>query len=170
MKSFSAAIVVGVLLSGSALAQTCANPIPVFSNNNGGAFAAPGSTTCGAANPFPEFPGGIASPQPDIVYTFTANAAAATTPGSFTVTTTAGGLIPGIIVLDACTDTANIVGSGVGQTAGSSATATLSGLIAGNPYFAVVTSKPGSPDANCGAFGGTINGNLPVSLQGFSVE
>lgn len=159
-------LVAGILLSPMAFAQDCSSAVEVFSNNTNGTFAAPGATTCGAANPFVEFPGGIGSPQPDVLYKFTANDANAV----ITLDTTGSPLIPGILVLDACSDSsANIVASKTGN-AGQAIQMNVSGLTNGHEYFMVVTSKPGSPDDNCGAFGGSISGTLPVSLQEFSID
>lgn len=43
-------------------AQTCSSPIPVKLFVSG--------DTCAAENPFPVYPGGIPSPQNDVVYSF----------------------------------------------------------------------------------------------------
>lgn len=158
--------VAALVLSSSAFAQTCASPIRISSNNSTGTYAAQGATTCGAANTFDPFPGGIASPQPDIVYDFIAQDANAT----ITLDATGSPLIAGIAILDGCTDTANIYGNATANAAGQSINVQASGLTNGTRYYVVVTSAPGSPDANCGAFSGSITGTLPVTLKNFSVE
>ena len=162
----STIVAVAMLASTSALAQTCASPIAIQSDNANGAYAPAGATTCGAENTFPVFPGGISSPQPDIVYDFTAQGANAT----ITLDATGSPLIGGLAILDACNDTANIYGNASATAAGQSIQVSASGLTDGGHYYLVVTSAPGSADDNCGAFAGSITGTLPVSLQSFSVE
>jgi len=162
----SAIVAAAMLVSTSAFAQTCATPIHIQSNNANGLYAAPGATTCGADNTFPVFPGGISSPQPDIVYDFTAQGADAT----ITLDASGSPLIGGLAILDACNDTANIYGNASATAAGQSISVSASGLTDGSHYYLVVTSAPGSADDNCGAFAGNITGTLPVNLQKFDVE
>lgn len=167
----SAIVATAMLISTSAFAQTCASPIPIRSDNNNGLYpsgdaSVPAADTCTATNTFPLFPGSIGSPQNDIVYDFTAQDANAT----ITINASGSPLIPGAVIIDACDDTGNIYGNASANAAGESISVTASGLANGSHYYLVVTSAPGSPDANCGTFTGTINGTLPVSLQNFNVE
>lgn len=165
IKTISLALA-GLLFMPAAFAQDCSGAIEVFSDNAGDHYAPPGSTTCGHKPTFIELPGGIAIPQPDVLYKFTAQDANAT----ITLNTTGSTLIPGIVVLDACSDTsASIVARKTGN-AGDILSMPVSGLQNGRTYYMLVTSKPGSPDDNCGPFSGTIDGTLPVSVQSFSVE
>ena len=154
-----------MLAAGSVFAQTCASPIEVTSNNSNGAFAAPGATTCGAGNNIDPFPGGAASPQQEIVYSFVANNADAT----ISIDSSGGALQPGLVVMNACNETAEIVAVADSAAPGP-IQAQVSGLTNGATYYVVVTSRIGAPDDNCGPFTGTIAGELPVSLQNFSVE
>ena len=119
----------------------------------------------GAENALPTFPGDIASPQPDIVHSFVAEGANAT----ITLNTAGSPLIPGLLILDACSDTANIMQSDSGA-AGDELSVAATGLTDGETYYVVVTTAPGAAADNCGAFTGTITGQLPVELQNFSVE
>jgi hypothetical protein len=167
----SAIVAAAMLMSTSAFAQTCASPIHIQSDNTNGLY--PSGTngvttvdTCTATNTFPLFPGSIGSPQNDIVYDFTAQGANAT----ITVDATGSPLIAGALILDGCDDTANVYGNASAAAAGQSIAVSATGLTDGAHYYFVVTSAPGSPDANCGAYTGTITGTLPVSLQKFSVE
>lgn len=165
IKTISLALA-GLLFMPAAFAQDCSGAVEVFSDNAGGHYAPAGATTCGAPNVFAEFPGGIASPQGDVLYKFTAQDANA----QITLSTAGSALIPGILVLDACSETsANIVARKTGN-AGDTLTMPVAGLTNGHTYYMVVTSKPGSPDDNCGPFGGAISGSLPVTVQSFSVE
>lgn len=160
-----AVIAASLLASSVALAQTCAAPIAIQSDNNNGAYAPGGATTCGAANAIGVLPGGIASPQPDIIHSFVAQGANAT----ITLNTAGGALEPGLVIMDGCDDTANLLAVADGA-AGSEVNVSATGLTDGQTYFLVVTGRPGSPDDNCGPYTGTITGTLPVTVQTFDVE
>ena len=120
-----------------------------------------------APNAFPAFPGGIASPQNDIVYSFVADSANAT----ITVNNNGSALLPGIVLMNPCDPVGgNIVDAG--SNAGGVATLNASGLTDGTTYYVVVTTDPGAgaDAANCGTFDYTVVGQLPVELQSFSVD
>lgn len=158
-----------ILGSGAAFAQTCASPIEIQSNNNNGAYAAAGATTCGGPNDFPTFPGGIPSDGPDIVHRFVAQDADATI-----TLQAAADYVPAIVVLDACTQTANFIGDPAvvdPPTPGQALSLQVSGLTNGNTYYVIVTHHPDAAPANqCGTYTGDIDGQLPVELQSFSVD
>lgn len=151
-----------------AFAQTCASPIEIQSDNNNGLYAPAGSTTVGGPqDDFPNFPGGIPSPGPDIVHRFVAQDAAATITLQATDT-----LAPVLLLLDSCdANSANLLQIGESSTPGSSVSITTTGLTNGATYYVVVTHHPDAPPANqAGAYTGTIVGQLPVELQSFSVD
>lgn len=152
----------GAVMSANVLAQTCAQPLAIHSHESGLA-----GDTCGATNAFPSYPGGIPSPQNDVVYSFVAQDANATiaVQGSGTLTA------PGWVVLAPCDAVnGNIVASG--SNAGGTASGTVSGLTNGTTYYVAVTTDPGAgqPNDNCGTFTVDVTGILPVELQSFSVQ
>lgn len=152
----------------AAYGQTCASPIQIQSNNNNGAFAPPGATTCGGpTDDFPNFPGGIPSPGPDIVHSFVAQDANAT----ITLDST-GDLAPVLLLLSACdANGADLLEIAESATPGASVQFTVGGLNDGQTYFVVVTHHPDAPPANqCGTYSGSIVNQLPVELQTFSVD
>lgn len=153
--------VIGLGVSASAFAQTCAAPLQARSDSS------ISGDTCAGTNAFPSFPGGIPSPQNDIVYSFVAQSANA----NITVQGSAGLAAPGWVVLAPCDAVnGNIVASG-SNNGGTATGAALSGLTDGTTYYLVVTTDPGAgqPNTACGTFTGTIAGKLPVQLQSFSV-
>lgn len=155
--------------AGTLFAQTCASPIQIQSNNKNGAWAPINATTCGGSNDFPTFPGGIPSNGPDMVHSFVAQGANATI-----TLDAADNFTPAIVVLDACTQTANFVGAPAvvdPPTPGQALSLPVSGLTDGSTYFVIITHHPDAPEANqCGGFTGTITGQLPVEVQSFTVE
>lgn len=156
------------LVSQVAFAQTCAAPIEIQSDNNNGLYASPASTTCdGPVDDFPNFPGGIPSPGPDVVHSFTAEGASATITLDATDT-----LAPVLLLLDSCdANGANLLGIAESNVAGGEVSLPVGGLTDGQQYWVIVTHHPDAPPANqCGSYAGTITGQLPVELQTFSVE
>jgi hypothetical protein len=159
----SALLAAGVLVASVASAQDCAAPTAI--PGSGGAGVA--GDTCAAGNPFPQFPGGIPSPQNDVVYSFVAQGANATV----TVAANGSPLLPGFVVLTPCDP---VAGNPVafGSNAAGTATGAVSGLTDGTTYYLVVTTDPGAGAANnnCGTYNFSYTGTLPVSLQNFSVD
>jgi hypothetical protein len=159
----SALLAAGVLVASVASAQDCAAPTAI--PGSGGAGVA--GDTCAAGNPFPQFPGGVPSPQNDIVYSFVGSPQI-----NLVVTIAANGspLLPGFVVLTPCDPVAGnpvAFGSNVGGTA----TGVITGLTDGTTYYLVVTTDPGAGAANdnCGTYNFSYTGT-PVSLQSFSVD
>lgn len=160
-----AALALGVVIissSSAVFAQTCANPLPIKSND-----MLVGDTCTGSNASFPQFPGGIASPQNDVVYSFVAQGANAT----ITVDSNGSALVPGIVVMNPCDSNAGNITQAAGNNNGQ-AVVMVNGLTDGVTYYVVVTTDPGAgaPANNCGAYNITVNGILPVDLQKFSVE
>lgn len=154
-----AAIAVGVLglvmSASAALAQTCADAPEIFSNSS---FS---GDTCAASNSLPGY-GVIPSPQSELVYHFVADSANATI--SLAETGAAFGATM-FLMPSPCGSSTDPIAFG-----DFNAPMTVSGLTDGATYYVIVTADPGGPAASCGAFTGTINGQLPVELQSFSVD
>lgn len=155
-------------LAAPAAAQTCTNPSVLVSNGTGWSVD---NTTCGQANSITTLGGYAPSPQPDFVYSFVAGPEykRAWVDGG------AGPLIPGLYVLDACSDSGQMLASATASGAGGgqlSIDLTTIGLTAGNTYYLVVSSAFYSnvPTDNCGHYTGYIGSTLPVTLQKFSVD
>lgn len=143
-------------LGGVAVAQDCATPLPISSENGPNDSVA--GDTCGGANPLPGM-GGTPSPQNDVVYSFVAENANATI--------TMGGAGTGAVFLlpspcDVGTDPIALGAPGVPMA--------VNGLTNGQTYYIVATSDPGSPPATCGPYTLDVTGILPVELQSFSIE
>lgn len=159
----SSLLAVGILTASAASAQDCAAPLAM---PGAGAPGADGDT-CAAGNPFPQFPGGIPSPQNDVVYSFTAQGANA----SVSVAANGSALLPGFVVMTPCDP---VAGNPIafGSNAAGTATGTVSGLTDGTTYYLVVTTDPGAGAANnnCGTYNLSYTGTLPVSLQSFSID
>ena len=151
------AIAVGLLFGAvSAYAQdSCEAPAPIASNQT-----VTGLSTCGHPNGVGGY-GGYASPQPDYIFSFTAQDANAT----ITLTTSAA-LVE--FLVSSCS--AGVAGAAIGSGApGDQFPMTVSGLNNGQQYWIGVTSQPG-PNDQCGDFGLAVAGQLPVSLQSFSID
>jgi len=150
-------LVCGLGVAGQVLAQDCAAPLPIHSNDQN----LPGDT-CAAGNPLPTY-GGTGSPQNEIVYSFTAQGADADV--SITATGGYAGTTAALFLLPACTAASDPIAfgaAGVPMHVGS--------LTDGSVYFITATADPGGPNAGCGQYTVSVAGTLPVSLQNFSVE
>jgi hypothetical protein len=168
MKKLSAALlVVSMLGTSSAYAQTCAGATEIFSNQTVNA------DTSGATNWMSSF-GPVVSPSNDVVYKFTAHMGQG--PLGL-ITPTASSYQFALYLIPSCNEVPGGQTS-VSEPAPIGNTATVGtginvGNIAqvtdGNTYFLAVTgTAAGGAGAN-----GTVTfttGTLPVTLQGFSVE
>lgn len=150
-------LVCGLGVAGQVLAQDCATPIAIHSNETGIT-----GDTCAAGNPLPTY-GGTGSPQNEVVYSFTAQDAAAT----ISIAGTGGyaGTTPALFLLPACTAASDPIAFGA-----PGADMAVQGLTNGSAYFVTVTADPGGPNAGCGQYTVAVTGILPVALQNFSVE
>ena len=142
--------------AGAATANTCANPIQVFSNST---FS---GDTCTAPNSLPSY-GGTVSPQTEIVHFFTAQDADAE------LTINLQGLPGGVVYLmpDPCAPATDPIQFGFD---GQPLVIAPNTLTNGQNYYLIVTADPGGQADACGAFEVIVDGQLPVELQNFSVD
>lgn len=150
------AAIAALAFSGSALAFTCAAPVPIFSDS-----VNPGNT-CEGTNSLPTY-GGISSPQPEIVYSFTADSAAAN------LVIDLQGLPGGAVFLmpSPCASSTDPTHFGFD---GTPLVINPGELVDGSDYFLIVTADPGGPADACGEYSLNVNGQLPVELQSFSID
>jgi hypothetical protein len=163
MKKLSLILLGALAVSGQVAAQTCASPLPIFSNPP--VSTAYTGDTCTATNTLPGY-GGVGSTQNEIVYSFVAQNANA----QISIAATGGfsGTTAGVFLLPSCNSaTADPIAFGTPSGA-----MTVSGLTNGQTYYVAVTADPGGAPAGCGQYSVTVNngGILPVALQKFSVE
>ena len=144
-------------LSAQAFAQTCATPLPITSGGTPNGTRS--GDLCTATNTLPGY-GGIPSPQREVIYSFVAQSANATI-------TVAANTFGGTVVLmpSPCSSSTDIIAAG---NAGDPMV--VAGLTSGQTYYVIFTADPSGPATACGPYTLTVNGTLPVSLQGFSVE
>lgn len=166
MKMLGFALVGSLFLSASAFAQTCASPLAV-PPKAGGAYPIPHltGTTCGGTPGLNL--GGVIYAQPSVVYSFVANAAAAATGATITVSA-AGSTNRELGLVTSCSTAPFAIGA-----EGFPMVIAPGALTAGTTYLLIVTSDSGlppPPPVVCGPYSLSTVGTLPVSLQGFSVE
>lgn len=140
--------------SGMALAQTCAAPIAIHSNET------VTGDLCSAQNSLPTY-GGITSPQKEIVYSFVAQGANATINYAANGYTGVAYLMP-----SPCAPATDPIA--LGTSVGTDMA--VNGLTDGQTYYLIITANPGGPEDACGTFTAAVNGTLPVTLKGFTVE
>lgn len=167
MKKLSLVLLGALAISGQVAAQTCATPLPIYSNPAGAGQPQDGpytGDTCTATNSLGTY-GGTGSPQNEIVYTFVAQNAAATL--ALTATGGFSGTTASVLLLPACAANADPIAFGVPGTP-----MQVTGLTNGQTYAVVVTADPGGSAAGCGQYSLLVQepGVLPVALQKFSVE
>lgn len=137
-----------MLASGTSFAQTCADPLPLTSNNTHT------GTTCGGQVGIDL--GGIPLVHPSIVFSFVADSA------SGNIVTSGDPTISAVIAPD-CSTAPILIGN----------TISLDGpeLVDGQNYLFIVTSEElSAPDPQiCGEFN-VVTGTLPVELQSFSID
>ena len=160
--TLAAAMAIGI--SAHAAAQTCASPLPISDSN--GSFSNVGGDLCTAPNSLPGY-GGTASPQNEIVFSFTYNNNAS---GTISVAQGAEGTWGGnsaavFLMPSPCSSSTDPIALGFPGTP-----MAVSGLTNGSVYDVIFTADPGSPASTCGTFTGTVGGTLPVKLQYFSIE
>lgn len=154
----STALALGAV--GQAMAQTCASPTPIASDS------VVQGDLCTATNDLPAY-GNTASPQNEIVYSFTAQNAAATISVTQGGEGTWGGAQAAVFLLPApCATTTDPTAFGF---AGTPMTIDGTNSPDGSVRYVVFTADPGAAAAACGTFTGTVTGTLPVKLQSFSV-
>jgi len=143
--------------AGTALAQDCANPIPIHTDEQDVT-----GDTCTAGNPLPSY-GGTGSSQNEIIYSFTAQGANA----NISITGTGGyaGTTPAIFLFPACSASTDPIAFGIPGVP-----MAVTGLTDGQQYFIAVTADPGGPADGCGAYDVDVDGTLPVVVQNFVVE
>jgi hypothetical protein len=143
-------------------AQDCATPLPITSDT--GPHAVVNGDLCTATNSLPTY-GGTASPQNEIVYSFTAQGANATIALTQGAEGTWSGQSAGIFLMPSpCSSSTDPIALGFPGT-----DMAVNGLTDGSQYFVIVTADPGSAAATCGTFTATVTGTLPVTLQSFTV-
>jgi hypothetical protein len=150
-------VVCSLFAAGNVVAQDCATPIAIHSDEQNVA-----GDTCGAGNPLPTY-GGTGSPQNEMIYSFVAQGADAT----ISIEGTGGfaGTVPAAFLFPACSAATDPIAFGVPGTPMG-----VSGLTDGQTYYVAVTADPGGANDGCGAFDVDVDGTLPVTLTGFSVE
>lgn len=151
-----ASLVAAFGMSANVSAQTCASPLPIYSNSS------VSGDTCDAENTLPGY-GGIASPQREVIYSFTANSADAT------MTINLNGLPEGAVFLmpSPCASSTDPTDFGFG---GTPMVIQPGDLVDGQEYFIIVTADPGGPADACGAYEIVVEGTLPVNLQNVTVD
>lgn len=165
MKKLSALIALSLFAAPAVYAApggSCAESIPLSSG------ATVNADTTGATNWMTSF-GPLVSPSNDLSYTFTASNPAPT--GS--ITPTASSYSFALYLIAACSDTGT-EGTPIGATGtvgvGINLTTTTSPIVAGAPYWVVVTgAAAGGPGAN-GTLTFTTPDPLPVTLQEFQIN
>ncbi len=162
MKNITTLVVASMaaMFGGQVAAQTCASPLPLYSN-----LTVVGDT-CTATNTLPSY-GGTTSAQNEIVYSFVAGP---TPPGygAGAIVPTGGfaGTAPVVFLLPACTASTDPIAFGF---PGGPLNFNAAGMTLGQRYYVVVTADPGGPNSGCGQFWFS-HGYLPVSLQKFSID
>jgi hypothetical protein len=160
MKKISALVALSLMATSSAYAQTCAQALPIASNQTYN------SDTTGLTNWMTTF-GPLVSPSNDNLYTFVAGAQ----PLGM-ITPTVSNYTFAMYLIPSCSDTGSEASPirssgtlGVGMDLSTGAVP----ITAGSTYFVAVTgAAAGGAGAN-----GTLTfttGTLPVTLQGFEVD
>lgn len=154
-----------LVVSGSALAQTCASP-STWNPDAAGAPAQTG-TTCGGTDSVSLYCTALDSAlKNDVVYQITLAAAGPSrTATQITIGGGAAGFTPVIFLYsDAC-----IVADACVQT-GDPGTPMPLASVPGGTYYLAVSAAPAEASGACGPYTMATNGTFPVSLQNFSVE
>jgi hypothetical protein len=158
-------------ISGAVFAQSCTTP---FAFNTPATGPTASGNTCaasGGSNQLGTLCGLFNSPENDDVYTFSVGTGYTAT--SVALTTTSSTFNPAMVLITgSCgggTSCSQVADDNTTSAGGATSGETISVAGLGNgQYWLIVSGSPGS--GTCGDYNLTANGNLPVKLQGFSVQ
>ena len=149
-------------------AQTCASPTPLT------AAGVSGVDGCAAADTIDTLCIFNANPSPDVVFSF--QLVTGFTATTISLTNSTAGFNPQMILQAACGDSTDCTVSNTPPGAGANTSLSLTtgnspgSASPGTTYFLVVDGASTTSATDCGTFGLTVNGSLPVQLQKFSVD